>query len=252
MLQNDVVDNTEANYDFIGKSYEIAFAENPQQVASVHWLVQQLLGVNGTIKGHPCKIVDIGCGTGKPVCQLLANAGHDVLGVDISQAMVDAGKKNAPNAKFEKIDMLSFLKREPSEKYDAATMYLSGMAGLSQEDYRSTFASVSRILKPSGLFVLVTLPIDADRLPLTWMGRQWTTSSLSAEDALASVKKAGFDILKDETVTFWPKGKDAALCEQEDVKEETHLYVYARKVLSDNFHQNALSAGKKKSTFSYL
>lgn len=230
MHQNEVVDMTEANYDFIGKSYEIAFSDNPQQVASVHWLIQQLLGINGTVKGHPCKVVDIGCGTGRPVCQLLASAGHDVLGVDISQAMVDAGKKNAPNAKFEKIDMLSFLKREPSDTYDAATMYLSGMAGLTQEEYRSTFASVSRIVKKGGLFVLVTLPIDADCLPLTWMGRQWTTSSLSADDALASVQKAGFEILKQETMTFLPRGVEAALCGQDEVNEETHLYVYARKL----------------------
>lgn len=230
MHQNGVVDMTEANYDFIGKSYELAFLDNPQQVTSVRWLVQQLLGVNGTMKGHPCKIVDIGCGTGRPVCELLAAAGHDVLGIDISQAMVDAGRRNAPNAKFEKIDMLSFLKREPDETYDAATMYLSGMAGLTQDEYRSTFASVSRIVKKGGLFVLVTLPIDADCQPLTWMGRQWTTSSLAAEDALASVKKAGFEILKDETVTFLPRGAEAALCAKEEVKEETHLYVYARKL----------------------
>lgn len=52
------------------------------------------------------KILDIGCGTGHHV-SLLASKGLDVLGIDISQSMINKAKENFPDYKFEVGDALN-------------------------------------------------------------------------------------------------------------------------------------------------
>lgn len=228
MKSKPLPSSTEANYDSIGQAYEVAFAGNTQQKESVRWLLQALRGANGKTF-HPSRIVDIGCGTGRPVVELLANAGHDVLGIDISQAMVNAGKSNVPEAAFEKIDMRDFLKREAPASFDAATTYFAGLAGLKQDEYRATVREIAKLLKPGGFFVFATVPRDGDCLPMKWMGRDWIVSSLSIEDVLVTVEKAGFEVLEQHVSEFLPKGALAGLCNHGEDMEETHFYVYARK-----------------------
>lgn len=230
-MTSDSLPSTEAHYDAIGQAYEVAFAGNTQQIASVQWVLQELRGTNGKIF-HPGRVVDIGCGTGRPVVEMFANAGHDVLGIDISQAMVDAGKSAVPHAKFEKLDMREFFKREAPESFDAITTYFAGLAGLSQEQYRSTIRQLARLLKPGGILVFGTVPKDGDSLPMKWMGRDWIVSSLSAEDVVHSVKKAGLEVVQQIFSTFLPNGSAAGLCKMGEDVEETHMYVYARKSFS--------------------
>ena len=55
------------------------------------------------------------------------------------------------------------------------------------------------------------------------------TSTLSAEDAKASIQAAGFEIEHEESAKFKPKAVEAGLCKEEEIDTETHLYLYARK-----------------------
>ena len=61
------------------------------------------------------------------------------------------------------------------------------------------------------------------------MGRPIVASSLSPDEALESVKAAGFEVLKAEKSKFLPKAAEAGICKKEEVWEEDHLFVYARK-----------------------
>ncbi len=54
-------------------------------------------------------------------------------------------------------------------------------------------------------------------------------SSLSPEEILESVKAAGVEVLKAENSKYLPKAAQAGICKTEDVWEEDHLFVYARK-----------------------
>ena len=71
--------SAEQVFDSLGSAYETAFAGLPEQVMSVKWLLAQL-----NEDAHKrATILDVGCGTGRPVCSMLADAGHDVLGIDV-------------------------------------------------------------------------------------------------------------------------------------------------------------------------
>jgi ubiquinone/menaquinone biosynthesis C-methylase UbiE len=211
-----------STFDSIGPSYESAFSTCKPQTESIQWLLSNLP------KDTPSKILDIGCGTGRPVCSTLANAGHKVLGIDVSSEMLKAAKAHVPNAHFQQIDYRDF-KPDSESNYDAITVYFSLIAGVTQSDIRDAFKKIYAWLKPGGLFVFATVPVAGESLEIKWMGRDVVVSSLTAEESVAAIKEAGFEVLEESVSTFMPKAVEAGICGEGDVWEETHLFVFARK-----------------------
>jgi len=54
-----------------------------------------------TAGGKACSILDLGCGHGVPISQLLINDGFDVYGVDASEKMIAAFQERFPHAHAE-------------------------------------------------------------------------------------------------------------------------------------------------------
>ena len=210
--------NAEALFDSVGPAYETAFATCTPQQASVDWLLTQLPS-NATI-------LDVGCGTGRPVCSSLAAAGHRVVGIDVSGAMITAAKENVPDARFEKVDIKDYV---PEEGLDAVTVYFSMIASITQEEIRGYIAKMYSWLKKGGLFIFATVPISGEGMEIMWMGRPIVASSLGPEEVVGAIEKAGFEVLKSEKSKFTPKAVEAGICGGEDVWEEDHIFVYARK-----------------------
>ena len=50
-------------------------------------------------------ILDIGCGAGKPVDSYFIEHGHKVIGIDISEKMIELAKKNVPQGEYKLLDM---------------------------------------------------------------------------------------------------------------------------------------------------
>lgn len=216
-------------FDSVGPAYEDAFKGLPTQAAAIDWLVDRLKE-NNVAKA---KIVDVGCGTGRPACSVLADAGHDVLGIDISEAMLTAARERVPNAKFELVDVRPFIERETAAgkkgTLDAVTVFFSLIAGVTQDDIRAVLSGLAGLLKPGGYLVFSTVPIPVNNAAIKWMGRPVVVSSLSPEEGVAAVKAAGLDVKYDAVTKFTPKGADAGICSADEVWEESHLFVYAQK-----------------------
>lgn len=213
----------EQAFDSVGPAYEDAFAGLPEQAHSIEWLISQLHASD--IK--PAKFVDIGCGTGRPVCSSLADAGHEVLGIDVSSAMITAARERVPNAQFQQIDFRNF--SPPHQSLDAISVYFSLIADVTQEEIKGFIAKIYGLLKPGGLFVFATLPLDVQGVQIKWMGHPMTVSSLDHEVAVAIIKSVGFELVHNAVTKFLPKGAEAGICQEEEVWEEPHLFVYARK-----------------------
>src|SRR5689334_18887234 len=90
--------NAAITFDEIGPAYEDAFAGLAAQSTAVDWVLSRLEDK------IPAKFLDIGCGTGRPVCSALAAAGHDVTGIDISGVMIAAARERVPKATFHHVD----------------------------------------------------------------------------------------------------------------------------------------------------
>src|SRR5947207_7641108 len=73
--------------------HDVGYSEFARQVAP------GILDIFARYKIHNGLVVDLGCGTGLWAEQLI-NRGYDVLGIDISEAMIRLARRRAPQAEF--------------------------------------------------------------------------------------------------------------------------------------------------------
>ena len=211
-------------WDSIGPAYEDAFHGLRTQLTSIDWILSEL--EKSSIE--KARTLDIGCGTGRPVCSRLADAGHDAQGIDISPEMIKAAEQRVPNAKFLVADLTSW--SPDGEEFDVITAYFSMIASLSQDQIKETIKRIYSWLKPGGLFVFATVPVEANNVEIKWMGRDVVVSGLSPESFGEWFRDVGFEVVKEEESKFTPKGIEAGLTKNsEDVWEEAHLFIYAKK-----------------------
>jgi cyclopropane fatty-acyl-phospholipid synthase-like methyltransferase len=211
-----------ALFDAIGPAYEDAFSGSLGQTAAVEWMTQELKAKTRA------RFLDIGCGTGRPTCAALVEDGHDVLGIDISNEMLAAARKNVPGAKFERVDVKLFDAED--ESFDGITVFFGMIAEFSQDEIRSHIAKIHKWLKRGGSFVFATVPLDGNNVRIKWLGRSVLVSSLTEDQVLEWFMELGFDVVFHETEMFTPvRAPEVGLCTKEDVWEEPQLYVYARK-----------------------
>lgn len=208
-------------YTEIFSKYQDAFDRVPLQVRSTQWLIDQV--------SSDARVVDVGCGTGKPVCELMVDAGLDVTGVDITPKMIEIAKTQVPKGKFEVEDGRIWEPPAGSPPLDGVISCFAFLAAVSQADIRQLFPRVFSWLRPGGVFVFGTVPMDLEDFHIKWLGRNVVGSSLSIDDTLSAIKKAGFAIEKQETENYLPKAAEIGLCKPEDVWEEEHLFVCCRK-----------------------
>ncbi|KAI1620005.1 hypothetical protein EDD37DRAFT_654113 [Exophiala viscosa] len=182
--------DAEALFDSVGQAYESAFADCSAQRASVTWLLERL---------PPQASLAISCCDSQRSRSIIREDRHQRL--------------RAANGK----------------QYDAITVYFSMIASVTQEQIRESIAKIYSWLKPDGLFIFATVPISGENMDIAWMGRPIVASSLSSEEVLEVMKAAKFEVLKVENSKYLPRAAQAGICKEEDVWEEEHLFVYARK-----------------------
>lgn len=100
------------------------------------------------------EILDLGCGTGKPIMEYLLSQDYRVTGVDASWKMLEIAKSNFPNNEFYLMDMRS-LKIE--RKFDAIIAWHS-FFHLPVDDQEKLIPRLSNLLNPNGLFLFTSGP----------------------------------------------------------------------------------------------
>jgi len=94
-------------------------------------------------------ILDLCCGTGQ-LARVLADKGHQVLGIDGSERMLSFARVNAPSADFVLADARRFHVNEP---VDAVLCMFDSLNHLmSEADLSLAFGRVARALLPGGVF----------------------------------------------------------------------------------------------------
>ncbi|KAJ8612973.1 hypothetical protein MRB53_037181 [Persea americana] len=213
-------------FDDVGPAYEQAYADQAESKHATDWIIAEL-SAKSIKRG---RLLDVGCGTGRPVCSRLADTGHDVLGIDVSGVMVEHARKAVPNASFEKIDIRSFQADEGS--FDAITSFFALLTDMTHQDIRDVITSIYKWLKPGGCFVLGTCPLSGPEMQEErWLGRMSTISSLDVDEFLRVITGCGFEVVHHSLTYLTPRAEEAGLCKQEDVWEEPRLHIHALKAL---------------------
>lgn len=197
-------------FDALGLDYEKAFASSEAHRASLGWLLDRL--------PPGSRVLDAGCGTGRPTAETLAGAGHAVLGVDVSPVMVGLASRQVPRAEFRLADLRELSPAEHS--FDAVCGYFS-LLQMSRAEQSAVVAKLARALRPGGSAVLATVPLDVEDVEGTFMGQPVRVTSFAAGDFRAMVEAAGLTVLSEEHALFSPAHPGAG--------PEPHLFLHCRR-----------------------
>ena len=144
------------------------------------------------------RVLELGCGAGVPDTQRLA-ARFQVTGVDVSAEQVRRARAAVPQAVFVHADFTA-LELEP-ESFDAVVSFYA-FNHVPRELLAPTFARIRRWLVPGGLLMTALGTSDTEAWTGDWLGAPTFFSSFPPETNTRLVREAGFDILRDELVTF--------------------------------------------------
>lgn len=138
---------TKAYQDDLAYIHDVGFGDYARNSAPG---LLEILRQDGIATGL---VIDLGCGSGIWAREL-SNAGYDVLGIDISPAMIDIARKRVPQGEFRVESLL----KAKLPKCDAVTSlgeclnYLFDQSN-SMTQLRRLFSRIYNALKPGGVFV---------------------------------------------------------------------------------------------------
>lgn len=104
-----------------------------------------------SVKGEHRRVLDFGCGRGAAAA-LFAEAGHEVVGVDVAERLVAVAQDTVPAAEFYAIESESRLPF-PDQSFDVC--YSSEVIE-HLFDIRAFMSEIARVLRGSGQFLLTT------------------------------------------------------------------------------------------------
>lgn len=142
-------------------------------------------------------ILDLGCGTGRPIASYLASQGHQITGVDGSEAMLAIARRLLPGHRWihAMIEQVEF-----DETFDAVVCWDS-LFHLPRGHYEPVIRKIHRWLAPGGR-LMVSSGGETDGHPDgftdTMFGHEFYYDSPSPEGMVAIVKESGFEILRAE------------------------------------------------------
>ncbi|WP_225810194.1 class I SAM-dependent methyltransferase [Streptomyces spinosus] len=194
-------------FDALGLAYEQAFAGSAGHRASLRRLVERL--------APGSTVLDVGSGTGRPTAQALTEAGHRVLGIDISPVMVDLAARQVPGAEFRLADIRQT--PLPKDSFDAACAYFS-LLQMSRAEQAAVVAKLARAVRPGGFVALATVPLDLEDAEGLFMGQPVRVTSFAAEAFIELVRGAGLTVLAQEQILFTPSAPEAG--------PEPHLFLH--------------------------
>ncbi|WP_417701252.1 class I SAM-dependent methyltransferase [Pseudomonas sp.] len=144
-----------STYDLIGGLFE-SFTDTAAQRAVE---VRTLMHMAGDVKGQ--SVLDLACGYGYFGRELLEKEASRVVGVDISEKMIDlARKKSSENGDAIEFHVRNVCNMESFGKFDMVmAAWLFNYAD-SLDDMRKMFKTVVNNLKPSGRLVAYTVEPD--------------------------------------------------------------------------------------------
>lgn len=213
---------TEQLYNQLGKSYEESYVENPGQAQIIDIILQRI--------PPQSKILDVGCGTGRPMAEAFANAGHEVHGIDSSQTMLEIAKSQV-KGHFEKHKMTEY---NTKTKFDVVLGSFSLFHITCDETYSMIFR-FAEWLKPGGLLMVATILADYQvkdrslfdpsgecvrRYPHTWMNNAYEITEFTRKGWMSMFEKAGLSFEK-EVYSPWAATADH--------QEEVHYLTVVRK-----------------------
>ncbi len=144
------------------------------------------------------KVLDLGCGPGRPIATYLVDRRCEVTGVDGAEAMVALFQRNLPQARAVHGDMRGL---DLGEKFDAVLAWNS-FFHLSADDQRTMFATFATHAAPRAVLMFTSGPAEGEAIG-TVEGESVFHASLSPDEYRKLLIDSGF-----APISFTPEDPD--------------------------------------------
>ncbi len=142
-------------------------------------------------------VLDLGCGAGVPVDDLLIKAGHEVIGIDISEEQIKLARANCPRGQYLVGDIQNLVEREYQVQAIVSFYTIFHVSRTKQGEVLKTLAS---FLPHDGLLLLTMGDRAFEGTHQLYDTTMWS-SQYGTRENTALVEAAGFAILLNETDT---------------------------------------------------
>jgi SAM-dependent methyltransferase len=156
------------------------------------------------------RVLDVGCGTGRPVAEYLVARGFRVVGLDSSERMLEIARRTVPGAEFFTGDMTA---AEFGEGFAAAVVWDS-LFHVPRARHAGVFRKLHAALRPAGRLLLSAGGTGDEGFTSEMYGQTFFYSGFAPEETLALLGGAGFRV---------------ELCEVDDPSSRAHVAIVARK-----------------------
>ncbi|WP_214110761.1 class I SAM-dependent DNA methyltransferase [Acrocarpospora catenulata] len=180
-------------FNRIGSRYDDAFPHKEGQIAAGEWLIKQL---------QPgARVLDVGCGTGSPTAQQFAEAGCEVVGLDISPVMLDLARKNVPEGTFLLRDVTDL--DDSLGRFDAVVAFFV-LLMLPRAEIVTALKKIHDVLNPGGVLALSMVEIDLDDVPFQFLGAPVRVTGYLRDELRQVIEEAGFTVVLETDISYAP------------------------------------------------
>ena len=152
--------------------------------------------VNAFLKLLPKKsvVLDLGCGAGVPVDDILIKAGHEVIGIDVSKTQIDLARKKCPKGQYVVGDIANL---EMNEYDVTGIVSFYTIFHLPRAEHRRLLIKLASYL-PKGGLLLVTMGDREFEGEHQLHGATMWSSQYGTKTNRSLIEKAGFKVILDE------------------------------------------------------
>ena len=152
----------------------------------------------------PASVLDVGCGTGRPMAEYVLAHGHHITGIDQSERMLDIARERFPegtwiHARIEDAEFAGI--------FDAIICWDS-LFHIDRVHHEPILTRLYRCLAPGGRIMLTVGGSENPAFTDTMFGREFFYDSHPPERAVEIMQAIGFEIVIGEFMDLPTGGRD--------------------------------------------
>jgi len=149
-------------------------------------------------------VLDLGCGSGRPMAEYVVACGRRIVGIDQSQALLDIARTRLPGERWILQRMEDY---EPAEAYPAAIVWDS-LFHIDRREHEPILRKVVAGLEPGGRLMLTVGGSEGPAFTDTMLGETFFYDSNPPEQTERIVQALGCRVLLGEFMNLPDGGRD--------------------------------------------
>jgi len=149
------------------------------------------------------KILDVGCGPGQ-ASKKFADFGNSIIGIDLSEKMIEFAKQKVKNAKFFVMDVENITIKEKFDAIWAAFI----LVHIPRQKHPKILKKFNELLKPNGILYLGLIEGEGEKIMPEPYNRKYTQYFVFSQkkEIENNLKNTRFKLLDYSTETFNEEG----------------------------------------------